>query len=125
MLVGPVPLFLPLSRIQFGFNFGMPSTPDTLMECASFLVAALVAYRNGDIRRLLSVKPESFWSIIPLSAICSMTLVASQEFRVNLATYAFAGKNLSIISLSHITIAAFLTLSCLQGVRALAKPPRH
>ena len=124
MLVGPVPLFLPLSSVQIGLNLGVPSTADTLLECGSFIVATIIAYNNGDIAKLLSRIPESLWSIIPLGAVSSMTLIASQEFKVNLVSCAFSSKNLTLISLSHLVIAAFLTLSCFQGIRALANGPR-
>lgn len=121
-LIGTVPILLPLTTVQIGFNLGgAPSTADTLLEGAAFIAAAAVAYRSQDMAKLLSVRPESFWSIIPLSALASMTLIASQEFEVNLASYAFSSKNLTLISLGHILTAAFLLLSCIQGIRALTK----
>ncbi len=124
-LVGTVPLLLPLGGIQIGLSLGAPSPADTLLECGGFIVATIIAYKNGDITKLLSITPEAFWSIIPLGAVSSMTLIASQEFKVNLVNYAFSSKNLTLISLSHLVIAAFLTISCFQGIRALAKRPRH
>lgn len=120
-LVGTVPILLPLSSATIGINLGIPSAADTLLEAGAFLVVALVAYRNGDMKKLLSVRPESIWSIIPLATLSSMTLIASRESRVNLTSYAFSSKNLSVISLCHILIAAFLLFSCIQGLGTLTK----
>ena len=119
--VGTVPILLPLSSATIGINLGIPSVADTLLECGAFLAVALVAYGNGDMKRLLSVRTESLWSIIPLATLSSMTLIASRESRVNLTSYAFSSKNLTIISLGHILIAAFLLISCIQGLRTLTK----
>ena len=121
-IVGTVPIFLPLSMMQIGIRLGVPSTGDTLLEGGAVVVVALIAYWNGDMTKLLSVRPESFWTIIPLATLSSMTLIASREFKVNLTSYAFSSKNLSIISLSHMLVAGFLLVSYIQGLRALAKP---
>ena len=118
-LVGTVPIFLPLSTVQVGINLGIPSVADTLFEGGAFIIAAMLAYRNGDIAKLLSVQPESFLSIVPLAATSSMTLIASREFKVRLVNYAFSSKNLALMSLAHIVIAAFLLVSCIQGIMAL------
>ncbi len=120
-LVGYVPLFLPLSTVQIGINLGVPSLGDTLLEGGALVAAALVAYGNGDMARLVSVQPESFWSIIPLAAVSSTTLIASREFKVSLVSYAFSSKNLTLISLGHLLITGFLLISCIQGIRALTK----
>jgi hypothetical protein len=102
----------------------MPSTADTMLECGSLILATIIAYKNGDITKLLSIKPESFWSIIPLGGVSSMTLIASEEFKVNLVEYGFSSKSLTLITLSHLVIATFLTISCLQGIRALIEKKR-
>ena len=120
-LVGTVPVLLPLSSVTIGINLGVPSVADTLLEGGAFLAVVLVAYRNGDLKKLLSVRRESFWSIIPLATLSSMTLIASREFKVSLTSYAFSSKNLSIISLCHILVAVFLLISCIQGLRPLNK----
>ena len=124
-IVGTVPIFLPLSMMQIGIHLGVPSTGDTLLEGGAVVVVALVAYWNGDMTKLLSVRPESFWTIIPLATLSSMTLIASREFKVNLTSYAFSSKDLSIISLSHMLVAGFLLVSYIQGLRALAKLRLH
>ena len=123
-LVGTVPILLPLSATQVGINLGVPSAADTLLEGGAFIVAALMAYGNGDMAKLLSVRADSFWSIIPLAALSSMTFIASREFKVTLVNYAFSSKNLTLISLGHMLIAAFLLVSCIQGVRALSRRGR-
>src|SRR3972149_1598342 len=40
MLVGPVPILLPLSPLQVGFAFGVPSIVDTILKLSALLVAA-------------------------------------------------------------------------------------
>jgi len=120
-LVGTVPILLPLSTVQIGIDLGVPSMADTVLEGGAFLAAAFLAYKNGDIAKLISVRPESIWSIIPLATLSSMTMIASREFKVSLISYAFSSKNLSIISFGHILIASFLLLSTVQGVKAVTK----
>ena len=123
-LVGTVPILLPLSAMQVGINLGVPSAADTLLEGGAFIAAALIAYRNGDVAKLMSVRADSFWSIIPLAALSSMTFIASREFKVTLVNYAFSSRNLTLISLGHLLIAAFLLASSIQGVRALCRRRR-
>src|SRR3989304_2285923 len=98
MLDGPVPPPLPLSPLQVGFNFGVPSIVDTILELSALLVAASVAYLNGDMRKMLSISKSSVMNFIPLFIISSSTLIASREFKVVLLDYAFSSKQLMLIS---------------------------
>jgi len=124
-IVGTVPLLLPLSTTQIGIKLGVPSAADTLLEGGAVIVVVLVAYYNGDLTKLLSVRPDSFWSIIPLATLSSMTLIASREFKVNITNYAFSSKNLSIISICHMLVAGFLLISCIQGLMAISRRQVH
>ena len=124
-IVGTVPLLLPLSTTQIGIKLGVPSAADTLLEGGAVIVVVLVAYYNGDLTKLLSVRPDSFWSIIPLATLSSMTLIASREFKVNITNYAFSSKNLSIISICHMLVAGFLLISCILGLMAISRRQVH
>ena len=119
MLVGPVPILLPLSPLQVGFAFGVPSIVDTILELSALLVAASVAYLNGDMRKMLSISKSSVLNFIPLFIISSSTLIASREFKVVLLDYAFSSKQLTLISAAHIVLAGFLGLSGVRGIQAL------
>ena len=119
MLVGPVPILLPLSPLQVGFAFGVPSIVDTILELSALLVAASVAYLNGDMRKMLSISKSSVMNFIPLFIISSSTLIASREFKVVLLDYAFSSKQLTLISAAHIVLAGFLGLSGVRGIQAL------
>ena len=71
-IVGSVPILLPLSTVQIGIHLSVPSTADTVLEAGAFITVTLVAYWNRDMTKLLSVRPESFLSIIPLATLSSM-----------------------------------------------------
>jgi hypothetical protein len=121
MLVGPVPILLPLSPLQVGFRFGVPSIVDTVLELSALLVAASVAYLNGDIRKMLSIDRSSMLNLIPLFILSSSTLIASREFNVVLLDYAFSSRKLTLISIAHLVLAGFLGFSGVRGIQGLAQ----
>jgi hypothetical protein len=123
-LVGSVPILLPLSSIRVGLRLGVPSIADTILEISGLVLAAIVAYSNGDISRLLSINPQSLLSAIPLLTMSSMTLIASTEFQVNMVRYGFASIKISIISIGHIALGSFLSASTIQGARGILRLKR-
>lgn len=126
ILVGTVPILLPLSSIRIGFGLGVPSVADTILELSGLVLAVILAYLNGDISQLLSKKPQSLLSVIPLLAMSSTTLIASTEFKVNLVQYGFASLKISLISVGHIVLGCFLLASAIQGIRGeLRNLPRN
>ena len=117
MLVGTVPILLPFTTLTVGLNLGAPSTWDTLLECSALVAAAVLAYKNGDLRRMLARNANSLMNMVPLLLMVSLTLIASNEFKVQLVQYAFSSQKLTLISLGHIILGSMLALSTIQGLR--------
>lgn len=120
-LVGRVPLFLPLSGVQFGLSLGSIGRNEMALEVGAFIVAAIVAYRMNDIREALTINRKNITMVIPLFALVSLTLLFANEIHVNLLDYGFASGSVSLISISHVVLALFLAMSFGQGVRGLSQ----
>jgi hypothetical protein len=119
MLVDTVPLFLPLSTVSIGLDLGAPSVWDTLLECSALLVVAIVAYANGDLREMYVKNLSLLKNAVPLVLMVSLTLIASNEFKVQLVKYAVSSQKLTLISIGHVVVGGALAVSVLQGLRAL------
>lgn len=117
MLVGTVPILLPFTTLTVGLDLGAPSTLDTLLECSALVAAAALAYKNGDLRQMLARKADSLMNVVPLLLMVSLTLIASNEFKVQFMKYAFSSRKLTLISLGHIILGSMLALSTIQGLR--------
>jgi hypothetical protein len=95
MLVGTVPILLPLSALSIGLDLGVPSVWDTLLECSALLVVAVVAYANGDLREMYAKNASLLKNAVPLVLMVSLTLIASNEFKVQLVQYALSSQKLA------------------------------
>ena len=123
VLVGSIPIFLPLSTLQIGLNLRSASTADAILEVGGLLVAVVAAYQIGDLRQLLTVDVRSALSVVPLLFMCSLTLIASTERNVELVEFATSRTSLEMIGIGHIILATVLTISTLQGVRGIFRNP--
>jgi hypothetical protein len=74
-LVGRVPILFPLSKVSIGLNLGMPSWADAILESGSLLLALLVMWRSGDLKRLLKGGRESLLMAVPLLSMVAMALL--------------------------------------------------
>jgi len=124
LLVGKVMILWPFSSSYFGLNFAMASFQDVALETAGLLLAAGIAYYNGDIRRLLSVDPRNIPMLLPfLALLASMLFFAVDWTIIPLIAHIFSRKLLTIIVLDHIILTTFLAISTAQGLRARKSSP--
>jgi hypothetical protein len=121
-LMGKVMILWPFSSSYFGFNIGMPSLIDVALETAGLLLAAGIVVFNGDLRRLLSVNKQNILMLLPfLALIASMLWFAVDRSLIPLVAYVWSRKLLTVLVFDHIILAAFLAISGIQGLRALAR----
>jgi len=118
MLVGTVPILLPLSTLSIGLDLGAPSIWDTLFECSALLVVAVVAYANGDLHEMYKKNASLLKNTVPLALMVSLTLIASNEFKVQLVQYALSSEKLTLISVGHVVVGGALGISVFQGLKA-------
>ncbi len=116
-LVGMVPLLLPFAGAEFGLNLGVQGRNEVFLEVGMLFFAALMAVGNGDFSLAVSVDRRNLLMSIPLAVLVSLTLLFANENKVRLLDYGFASNSLTLISVSHILLACFLTFSTLQGIR--------
>ncbi len=116
-LVGTAPLLLPFSLESFGLGLGDQARYEAVIEVGMLLVAALIAYRNGDLRSALTVESRNIKMAAPLFILTSLTLLFANENNTHLLKYGFASSSMTLIAVSHILLAGFLALSTLQGIR--------
>lgn len=121
-LVGSVAFLWPLTTIKLGLNLGVPSAADTILETSFFLGLVVYMYLSGDLHRIFMVRASNLWMILPLATLTGLSAFATGETElVPLATYGFARKALTIITIDHIILATIMAFSTLQGMRMLRK----
>ena len=123
MMVGAVPILLPISTVEVGLYLGMPSNADAALEVGMLAVVLLYMWQNGDARALLKKDPKNLCLLIPLIAIVSLSLLASQNDHLQLATYAFSQIDVTAISAGHVVLGLVMVIGVLQGIRAIWKVP--
>jgi len=117
LLVGSVPLFLPVSELGVGLSLGFSTMSEVVLELGAMVVAAVYAYSRGDVQSSLKPVRSNVLLVVPLFALVSLTLLFANELGVTLLEYGFAGKSISLISSAHLMLAGFLALSTFQGLR--------
>lgn len=127
LLVGAVPLFLPLNDFQFGLNLAFQSRNDTILEVGMMLLGGLPAYKRGDLERSLAVDGRNVLMVLPLFGLVSLTLLFANEFNVDIIEHGFASVSLTLISISHIVLSLFLAVSTMRGIqgRLLSLKPKR
>lgn len=118
LLVGSVPILLPLSDLQLGLNLAFQPRNDIILEVGMLLLAGFLAYRRGDLRRSLAMDGRNALMVIPLIGLVSLTLLFANEFNVDIIEYGFASVSLSLITISHIVFSVFLTASTMRGFQS-------
>ena len=94
-LVGKVPLFLPLSEVQFGLGLSSAGRSEMAPDVGAFIIAAVVAYRMNDLREALTINRKKSMMITPLFVLVSLTLLFANENGINLLGYGFASWSFS------------------------------
>jgi hypothetical protein len=118
-LTNEIPFLLPIIGTDFGLLLGNNAYYAALLEIGALVVATFIAYSNGDLRSSMQVLPKNMLSFIPLIVLVSLTLLFASEFNINLIQHGFQGLSISLISISHIILALFLTLSAFCGLYAM------
>jgi hypothetical protein len=117
-LVGSIPLLYPLyPNSDVGFNLGIPSLADTILEMGAFALVLVFAYRNGDYKLVFKPSRESLLLGIPLFALVTLTLLFASDTSLPLVTFAFSRRAVTVITLGHILLSGILALGVLQGLR--------
>jgi len=124
LLVGRVPLFLPLSRVSVGLNLGMPSAADAILESGSLLLAILVMWRSGDLKRLLHEGRDTLLLGIPLVSMVALALLwrGTPELEGQVA-YGFARLAESLVSLGSIVLEGLILVLVLGALLAILRRP--
>ena len=118
-LTNEIPFLFPIIETDFGLILGNDPYYATSLEIGALTVATFIAYSNGDLRSSMRVWPKNLLSFIPLFVLVSLTLLFASEFNINLIQHGFQGLSISLISISHIILALFLTLSAFCGLYAV------
>ena len=121
LLMDKVMLFWPFNSSLVGFNFGMPSLIDVILETAGLLLFLGILVYIGDLKRLFSVEKRNILMILPLLALLVSALYFASDWSSisSLITYVLSSNLLIVLALGHIILFAFLAISTLQGIRAL------
>ena len=115
-LTNEIPFLLPILGTDFGLLLGNNDYYAPLLEIGALIVATFIAYSNGDLRSSMQMRTKNMLSFIPLFVLISLTLLFASEFNINIIQHGFKGLSLSLISISHIILALFLTLSAFCGL---------
>jgi hypothetical protein len=116
-LAGTVPLFIPVTWVEFGLNLGIQGRYEAILEVGVLVLAVLMAVRNGDFRSALSVDQRNLLMGIPLTVLVSLTVLFANDNNTRLLEFGFVSSSLTLISTAHILLACFLVCSVLQGIR--------
>ena len=120
LFVAGVMLFWPFSSSFFGFDNAMLSVFDVALEIVGLLLAFGVMYFNGDLKRLVSVRLDNVFMLVPLLALTlSMLSFAVHWSLIPLITYIWSSPIHTIIVIAHLILATFLAISSFQGLRKL------
>lgn len=119
LLIGEIPLFLPLYSSEIGLHLGSSGRNQMLLEVGGFFIATMVAIKNGDLKQALAMSRSNMAMLVPLLMLITLTVIFSHDTGINLVEYGFASKSVTLIAVSHILLALFLALSAGQGVRGL------
>ena len=116
--VGKVMLFWPFSFDQYGFDNGMLSNFDIVLEVGGLVLAFLVLYYAGDLKRLVSVKFENFFMGIPLLALVSSMFYFAVDWPfAPLISFIWSSPMLTTIVVGHLILVGFFVVSSFQGLR--------
>jgi hypothetical protein len=121
LLMGKAMILWPFSSSFIGFNFGMPSLADVALETVGLLIAlGLIAY-SGDLKRLFTVNKNNILMIFPLLAliISALFLFFYLSSVCSFLSYILRSNLLVALALGHIVLFIFITISAIQGLRAL------
>ena len=123
LLMGSLPLLLPLSGVSLGLGLEMSSMPDALIEFSSLLVMAIVLLRSGDLGRLMAGGREGVLVAVPLVSMIDLTWFAENgsapsviQGTLNLVDYGFSNEALIIITIGHILMAGLMTAAVLKAI---------
>jgi len=119
-LVGSIMIFWPLSQDFFGANFRMGLFADVFLEGTGLLLAAILIIFNGDLKRMLSIRRENMFMVIPLLALlASMLFFAVDQPFAPLILYIWSRKLLLVLVTCHLFLLGFLVASTIQGLRSI------
>jgi membrane-bound metal-dependent hydrolase YbcI (DUF457 family) len=119
-LMGQVTFFWPFSSSFVGLKFGMPSIVDVGLETGGLLLASALIILNGDLKRLLSVHKSNVLMLLPLLALLAPAIFIATHWSITVIIgYILSTKLLITIAIGHLILVAFLTVSAIQGMRAL------
>jgi hypothetical protein len=119
-LVGEVMLFWPFDLSLFGFNSPMFSVFDVFLEIVGLLLAFLVLYFSGNLKRLVSVRLDNVLIFVPLFALVSSMLYFAVDWPiVPLIYYIGSSPILTTVVIGHLVIVGFFVVSVFQGLRSL------
>jgi len=120
-LVGSVMLFWPFSQVFFGVNLRIGLFEDVFLEGSGLLLSAILIILNGDFKRMISIRRENLFMVVPLLALlASMLFFAVDQPLVPLVLYISSRKLLTIMVTCHLILLGFLAASSIQGVRSTA-----
>ncbi len=125
-LVGRVPLFLPLSKVQLGLNLGMPSMADILLEVGFSVLALLVLWRSGDLRRVFGGGSETVLMAVPLLSVALMGLLWRGTARLEGGGFGLSRLRLwglPLIDVVYIGLAATAVIAMLFVLLGLLRRP--
>jgi membrane-bound metal-dependent hydrolase YbcI (DUF457 family) len=116
-----VMIFWPFNSSFVGFNIGMPSLIDVVLETAGLLLAAGIIIFNGELRRILRVDKSNVLMLLPLLALLTSALYFASHLSSidSLIAYIFSSNLLIVLALGHVVLFTFVAVSALQGLRAL------
>jgi hypothetical protein len=125
-LVGRVPLFLPLSKVQIGLNLGMPSMADILLEVRFSVLALLVLWRSGDLRRVFGGGSETVLMAVLLLSVALMGLLWRGTARLEGGGFGLSRLRLwglPLIDVVYIGLTATVVVAMLFVLLALLRRP--
>jgi hypothetical protein len=113
-------LFWPFDLSLFGFNNAMFSVYDVILEIVGLILAFLILYYSGDLKRLVSVRMDNALIFIPLLALVSSMLYFAVDWPiVPLIYYIGSSPILTTIVVGHLILVGFFVVSVFQGLRSL------
>jgi hypothetical protein len=120
LLMDKVMLFWPFSGRYFGFDFGMPSLIDVLLETAGLVLSLGIIIYVGDLKRLFSIDRNNAFMLLPLLALAVSAVFYTQNWpsTSSFITHVFSNNFLITLAIGHIILFSFIATSTLQGLRA-------
>lgn len=127
LLMGKVMLFWPFKASQIGFGFGMPSPTDVTLELTGLVLALAIIIYSKDLKRLFSVDKNNIIMLLPLFAIVTSALFFARQWSSTnaLISYILSSNLLIALATGHIILLTFITISAIQGLRALRTKTQH